>query len=174
MLELAISSYFSSFKLNTTGIFFLGCWSRVRCSGAWKSTLLLTELTDRGSLPINMLHPTLKRFGQGQFRPLRPACSQNRAGTYNYAWSDFPHSVLFCFVVVVFCFLSKEGPGERGGEGGGEFCNSRFFKQMGLQRWICKRIGRFIEAVLLERMRFVIFRTRCRERSQRTSRPIPA
>ena len=119
-IELGISSYFSSFKPNITGTFFLGCWSHLRCSGAWKSTLLLTELTGGGSLPINMPHPTLKRFSQGQFRPLRPACSQNRAETYNYAWSDFLHSVLFYFVVVVFCFLSKERPGEWGGGGGGQ------------------------------------------------------
>ena len=33
-------------------------------------------------------------------------------------------------------------------------------------------IGRFSEAGLLEWMRFVIFRARCRERSQRTSGPI--
>ena len=33
-------------------------------------------------------------------------------------------------------------------------------------------IGRFSEAGLLEWMRFVIFRARCRERLQRTSGPI--
>ena len=32
--------------------------------------------------PVNMLDPIRKRFGYGQLRPLRPACSQNRAGSY--------------------------------------------------------------------------------------------
>ena len=42
------------------------------------------------------------RYGHyGQVWPLRPACSQNRAGSYNYSRSDFPHPLQFRF--------SKEG-----------------------------------------------------------------
>ena len=32
--------------------------------------------------PVNMPDPTRKRFGYDQLWPLRPACSQNRAGQY--------------------------------------------------------------------------------------------
>ena len=32
--------------------------------------------------PVNMPDPNRKRFGYGQLWPLRPACSQNRAGSY--------------------------------------------------------------------------------------------
>ena len=32
--------------------------------------------------PVNMLDPIRKSFGYGQLWPLRPACSQNRAGSY--------------------------------------------------------------------------------------------
>ena len=32
--------------------------------------------------PVNMPDPIRKRFGWGQLWPLRPACSQNRAGSY--------------------------------------------------------------------------------------------
>ena len=32
--------------------------------------------------PVNMPDPIRKRFGYGQLWPLRPACSQNRAGSY--------------------------------------------------------------------------------------------
>ena len=32
--------------------------------------------------PVNMPDPIRKRFGYGQLRPLRPACSQNRAGLF--------------------------------------------------------------------------------------------
>ena len=45
-----------------------------------------------------MPDPIRKRFGHRQLGPLRPACSQNRAGSYNYAESDFPHpfQLRFC------------------------------------------------------------------------------
>ena len=65
------------------------------------------------------------------------------------------------------------------------YCNysSQFTEHLDPQRrnrsrvvrmqWHCQvAIGRFSEAGLLEWMRFVIFRARSRERSQRTSRPI--
>ena len=32
--------------------------------------------------PVNMPDPIRKRFGYGQVWPLRPACSQNPAGSY--------------------------------------------------------------------------------------------
>ena len=32
--------------------------------------------------PVNMPDPTRKHFGYGQLWPLRPACCQNRAGSY--------------------------------------------------------------------------------------------
>ena len=44
---------------------------------------------------VNMMDPIRKRFGYGQLWPLRPVCSQNRAGSYNYAGSDFPHLIQF-------------------------------------------------------------------------------
>ena len=51
--------------------------------------------------PVNMPDPIRKLLGYGQLWPLRPACGQNRAGSYNYASSDFPHPIQFRF--------SKEG-----------------------------------------------------------------
>ena len=50
----------------------------------------------RTQIPINMPDPIRKRFGYSQFGPLRPECSQNRAGSYNYARPDFPHPIWFC------------------------------------------------------------------------------
>ena len=41
--------------------------------------------------PVNMPGPIRKRFYYGHLWPLRPACSQNRAGSHNYARSGFPH-----------------------------------------------------------------------------------
>ena len=35
-----------------------------------------------GSVPVNMPDPIRKRFGYGQLWPLRPMCSQNRAGSF--------------------------------------------------------------------------------------------
>ena len=53
------------------------------------------------NIPVNIADPIRKRLGYGQVWPLRPACSQNRAESYNYARYDFPHPFLFRF--------SKEG-----------------------------------------------------------------
>jgi len=44
-----------------------------------------------------MPDPIRKLLGYGQLWPLRPACGQNRAGSYNYASSDFPHPIQFRF-----------------------------------------------------------------------------
>ena len=35
-----------------------------------------------GRVPVNMPDPIRKRFGYGQLWPLRPACSQNQAGSF--------------------------------------------------------------------------------------------
>ena len=51
--------------------------------------------------PVNMPDPIRKCFGYDQLWPLRPACSQNRAGYYNSAGSDFLHPLQLRF--------SKEG-----------------------------------------------------------------
>ena len=42
---------------------------------SWRKGLSLSN-------PVNMPDPTRKRFGYGQLWPLRPACSQNRTGSY--------------------------------------------------------------------------------------------
>ena len=47
--------------------------------------------------PENMPDPIRRRFGYGQLWPLRPAFSHNRAGSYIYAGSDFPHQFQFRF-----------------------------------------------------------------------------
>ena len=55
---------------------------------------------------LNMPDPIRKRFRDDRFSPLRPACSQNRAGSYNYAGSDFPHP----FQIIIYLFFNfKEG-----------------------------------------------------------------
>ena len=40
------------------------------------------ETCDDTTCPVNMPDPVRKRFVYGQLWPLRPACSQNRAGSY--------------------------------------------------------------------------------------------
>ena len=44
-----------------------------------------------------MPDPIRKHFGYSQLWPLRPACSQNRAGSYNYARADIPRAFQFRF-----------------------------------------------------------------------------
>ena len=62
------------------------------CLSLWCSFFLFTDED-----PVNMADPIQKHFGYSQLWPLRPVCSQNRAG------SDFPHPFQFHF--------SKEGMG---------------------------------------------------------------
>ena len=55
-------------------------------------------------IPVSMPDPIRKRFGYGQLCPLRPACSQNRAVSYNTG-SDFPHPFQFLFFFFFFFFF---------------------------------------------------------------------
>ena len=59
--------------------------------------------------PVNMPDPIRKRFGYSQLRPLRPACSQNRAGLYR---PDQTSSNLFSSVFrkKSWIILHKTGP----------------------------------------------------------------
>ena len=58
-----------------------------------------------------MPDPIRKRFGYGQLWPLRPACSQNRAGSYNYAGSDFPHPFQLPFLKESMDHIVQNRPG---------------------------------------------------------------
>ena len=56
-----------------------------------------------GTSPVNMPDPIRKRFGYGQLWPLRPACSQNRAGSC-ICWIRLPASFSVPF------FQRRHGP----------------------------------------------------------------
>jgi len=65
--------------------YFTSCDPPEKQSPEWAFCLLLYDLkeTEVNELfPVNMPDPIRKRFGYGQLWPLRPACSQNRAGSY--------------------------------------------------------------------------------------------
>ena len=61
--------------------------------------------------PVNMPDPIRKRFGYGQLWPLRPACSQNQAGSYmSGSTSRIRFRLLFLFLfyfIFLFYFSSQ-------------------------------------------------------------------
>ena len=55
----------------------------------------MVSLCSVHACPVNMPDPIRKRFGYGQLWPLRPACGQNRAGSY---MPDLTSRIRFSYV----------------------------------------------------------------------------
>ena len=58
------------------------CRSDERCPDKLMCRCHVLAVSETKNNPVNMPDPIRKRFGYGQLRPLRPACSRNRAGSY--------------------------------------------------------------------------------------------